>query len=1462
MSREMGPGIVPNPDGPGTASPGSSASTIRVPAFLNSLPRWLLQLQCGFRGFLRSILQPRRLELQPTSMSSSIWPMPPPYPEVFRSGAYSRPGNHLRRLVCLQVIALDWLCLNEPASAPECIQIGRRLNSRQWSAVKMLEHLGTDGNTPEFIDVGDMGRAAAKMEGFENVLGAVSRALHSLSSSANAYQVSGLSKHVREVSAPLKCGKLVGRCEISGNVTAKPLVSSRLTLPDKPMFDPLPFFDDGTADLYKYPISHGRCEDEVGDPPPVQVRASKEEKIKLYKRMASAGMLKLVDASAVRLRHKSGLFSVHKDGSRDRMIMDSRPANMADRSQTLWVGAMANASTLSQLCIADDFVLQMTGEDLKDYFYQFKINEERTARNCLHDELTEKEAVDIYGKAALECGPPYLVGLATLAMGDVSSCEFAQASHLGLCLQRGVCSADEVLCLKTAIPRGLLQVGIIIDDLVILEQVLRRDHLLGGAGSSGRRIGAVQKAYASVHLPNNPKKGFREELKAKFWGVEIDGDKGLLRCSNARLWPTSVITLRVCSLGLATVGLMEALAGCWVALLGVRRRLFSLLGLIFEPLGMDDPKAVIRLSREMISEMCLLVVLGPLAVVNLRAKHANFVVATDASCDTLAAVRADVTPLMAEELARHSLKKGNWSRLLSPMKAWSKEHGMLDPREELHGEEDEVYATHPLWEVVARGLPYREMWRRVVGRMHHINVLELRAHLAEERRIATSLRSIRVPFALDSQVCLGCLIKGRSSSKQLCCEMKRSLCYALGGDIYGGYMYFPSEYNRADGPTRSRPPDPPDIPLPVWWKSASEGCYKEMDKWLEKIGAEESVLPFHSLCGFKSEELKPNRVIRRLLPKKVKAELPVDIRPANPGTVPGMLCKMAVELLESLPENQFFFGPNFKGFCEPGGLDLFSGNYGVARQMCQLGCPWVLTYEWNRSASEDLLQDGVRKKITEMMGLGCFYTMGAAPICSSFSVAITPPVRSKTYPRGLPGVRASMRLKLQQGNSHNDYVKDLVELAELHGVYYFIENPDTSWWWRQKRWSRWRNSSSNECFRVCFCRFGCAWKKPTRVATNTCLAGKKMWCTCRKAHLQLRGTHPTRRIPWTLVAQPYPRGFSRLLAMALCIGGGWCKQEKLNIERCCRAGSLRIGEASNPGPVRRAHESRGSLEEVHLIRPETMRMEAKLLNEFLTWCGESISGDSSELFDMVPSFLGAALRTYADLMYQRGGALSNLRHLLLAVQRWKPSCRPFLQEGWSMVARWELQVPVVHRTPIPEALMKSMCSLAWFYGWRSWVGVTILAFYGAGRLGEILKCCREDLMLAADLLEPRHRPCFLKLRSFKSLHRQPARIQHMKVSDPLACRLLHKVFQKLPMDALLFSASHYQYRKRWDIILEVLEVDAGLRLTPRGDSVGGAAVYHYRSGRAISDVLWLLRLRNQQTLESYLQEVAALNTLG
>ncbi len=44
---------------------------------------------------------------------------------------------------------------------------------------------------------------------------------------------------------------------------------------------------------------------------------------------------------------------------------------------------MASASILRHITLNDSEVLLASGEDLKDYFYQFKVNFERTCRNVL-----------------------------------------------------------------------------------------------------------------------------------------------------------------------------------------------------------------------------------------------------------------------------------------------------------------------------------------------------------------------------------------------------------------------------------------------------------------------------------------------------------------------------------------------------------------------------------------------------------------------------------------------------------------------------------------------------------------------------------------------------------------------------------------------------------------------------------------------------------------------------------------------------------------------------------------------------------------------------------------------------------------------------------------------------------------------------------------------------------------------
>ena len=88
---------------------------------------------------------------------------------------------------------------------------------------------------------------------------------------------------------------------------------------------------------------------------------------------------------------------------------------------------------------------------------------------------------------------------------------------------------------------------------------------------SQHRVQSARKAYESAALLNNPKKGFEAETRCNFWGIDADGDKGLMRASYKRLWPCMVITCWICTLGLCTIGLLQGITGMWVSLLGVRR---------------------------------------------------------------------------------------------------------------------------------------------------------------------------------------------------------------------------------------------------------------------------------------------------------------------------------------------------------------------------------------------------------------------------------------------------------------------------------------------------------------------------------------------------------------------------------------------------------------------------------------------------------------------------------------------------------------------------------------------------------------------------------------------------------------------------------------------------------------------------------------------------------------------------
>ena len=200
-----------------------------------------------------------------------------------------------------------------------------------------------------------------------------------------------------------------------------------------------------------------------------------------------------------------------------------------------------------------------------------------------------------------------------------------------------------------------------------------------------------------------------------------------------------------------------------------------------------------------------------------------------------------------------------------------------------------------------------------------------------------------------------------------------------------------------------------------------------------------------------------------------------------------------------------------------------------------------------------------------------------------------------------------------------------------------------------------------------------------------------------------------------------------------------------------------------------------------------------------------------------------------------------------------------MRPAWDQVTRWEKVEPTTHRTPLPEPIMLAMCSLSLVWNWDVWAATTLLCFYGACRIGEVLKAERQDFLTPGDLLCEDDR-FFLCFREPKSRGRGP-RVQHVAISFSGNLKAFFlATWSGLKGSDKLFHGSSWMYRKRWDKLLRALGIPADFRLTP-GGLRGGGAVAAYRRGDQVSEIQWRMRLQHVGTLAFYLQEVAALSVI-
>ena len=1373
----------------------------------------------------------------------------------------------------------------------------------QWRVVRQVETIMGVWKNVLPVTAADMGRIAGKIESVEGALDRLAQfevsAFSSLSDSFESKFCSGNSRQPRRnglipglqrVSAGAICGAL----HVDPSMVAKKIESDRLEFRGEPAFEPSPYLDARSRSIFEHPIQNAlKPEESPVEPPAVKIHCSQREKDKLLEKLDQCGRLGMVAEAEVLTGYQAGLFAVNKDLEKDRLIFDSRPFNLLERPPGRWVKAMASCGPLLDLQLRPDEKCLTSGTDLRDFYYGFKISPERLRRNSLVGPVkaSSYKHLRCY-RSELKDSPRVYFCLNTLAMGDSQAVEIAQTALFGILVQAGLVEPSSLLAMDLSLSRMPLFTGVVIDDLIVFERIVCNQQLFKGEFRS-QGAACLDRAldeYRKVGLLPHPKKTFRNESSSEFWGCQFDGELGLIQANTKRVIPIMAVTAKVLQLGLCSIGLLEVLVGSWTSIFLFRRRLLCLLNLVYQPCQGDvDRKHILRLSPELKEELLLCMCLSVTAVTNLRVANSEYLYCSDASEWGIAITRAKLPSWLQSEIHRHKLKKSVWVKLLSPLRALERLRGTLPPAEELP--DGCVLASHPLWIELGSCLRFEEVMRKHIAGNRHINILELRGMIRTEAEVAKEKFPCRFFSLADSQVSLGTWIKGRSSSFGLNQELQQSLPLHIGCGLYSNAGFLPTELNTADDPTRGKSARSPAKCPESWLYDPGENL-QVFDAWLESYNvtpySTSGLPPLSELFGDSLPVREPTHLAQKskLHFSKVKVDKKNKLKTAaepdkafrKPSKESSCKSSTFVEsaklpvlspegkaLVDSIPSEQFVLPRKWRP-CRSwrpsrcGALDLYSGAKGVARELAERGHLWVITFEIEDGANQDILSPENQQLIEKLLLLKCVIILGVAIFCCSFSRAVRPPIRTRESPLGIKGLNPTMQNRVEIGNRHALFVAGLITVCRKLKIHYWLENPDGSFLWLLDCFIRLGSQDRQQLFRIDYCMLGCAWRKRTRVLTSCHLGGQHLWCDRSHQHIRLVGWSKCHKQNWTRVAQTYPKKLCELISKALLLDCGLLPgQRHVNLASICRCKNCRIGEASNPGPRPKKRADKRELDELdqmQLVESSTLKLGSNIWKAFLHWVSCNFSNEEAASLTGCFETLGVLISLFGRHLYESRQSLYLLRQLITHVQREAPSSKGKLHAAWQLVSKWERLEPVTHRTPLPYALYKALVSLALTWKWFRVAGIIVLTFECICRPGEVLRATREDLLLPSDLLAEDPSRVFLRIRSPKARFRGLGLVQHASMSSRPLAEFLERIFGGLQKQDSLFAGSPASFRRRWDKLLSALQVSPQLGLTP-ASMRGGSAVFHYRTDGDVSRLLWKMRLKHLETLQHYLQEVGA-----
>ena len=184
--------------------------------------------------------------------------------------------------------------------------------------------------------------------------------------------------------------------------------------------------------------------------------------------------------------------------------------------------------------------------------------------------------------------------------------------------------------------------------------------------------------------------------------------------------------------------------------------------------------------------------------------------------------------------------------------------------------------------------------------------------------------------------------------------------------------------------------------------------------------------------------------------------------------------------------------------------------------------------------------------------------------------------------------------------------------------------------------------------------------------------------------------------------------------------------------------------------------------------------------------------------------LESVLCQYVEFLWEEGDPKTMAKYGMAAVQYRRPELRRNLKGAWQLVSLWNKLEQPLRATPLSPELVLAFAGTLWQWQWPRLAQLTMVAFCGLLRTGEMFQLKRQDVVL------PRKegQSAILFLRDTKTSQRNFLRSEKVLIPEKSGIACLRALCQRRKPEEKLVDFSPAAFRSLWKEVVHHLGLES------------------------------------------------------